>query len=203
MYRRKPTPRWSQATAPSFEPLSLAEAKAHLRVDVADEDTLISSLVSAARLYVEARTGRMLPQRTFVVEFDGFPINGEDIVLPFAPVSAVASMSYFDTEGTTRSMTVGTNYRLALGLHLPRIKLPVLSTAWPDCANVSDAVSVSLTAGYSGGNAVPEVIKHAMRLLVGHWYENREAVVTGTISSDVGMTVDALCGIAHTGEVML
>lgn len=203
MYRRKPTPRWSQSTAPAFEPLTLAEAKSHLRVDVADEDALINSLISAARVYVEGRTGRILPQRTFTVELDGFPINGEDIVLPFAPVSAIASVSYFDTSGTAQSMTANTHYRTALGLHLPRLRLPVTATEWPDTANVSDAVSISLTAGYSGSNAVPETIKQAMRLLVGHWFENREAVVTGTISSPVQMTVDSLCGIMHTGEVML
>jgi uncharacterized phiE125 gp8 family phage protein len=203
MYRRKPTPRWSQSGNPSFEPLTLADAKAHLRVDVSDEDTLITSLISAARIYVEARTGRVLSQRAFTVELDGFPMNGEDIVLPFAPVSSIVSVSYFDTSGAAQPMVAGTNYRSALGLHLPRLRLPVTATEWPETANVSDAVSISLIAGYSGVNAVPETINQAMRLLVGHWFENREAVVTGTISSSVQMTVESLCGIMRTGEVML
>jgi uncharacterized phiE125 gp8 family phage protein len=202
MYRRKPTARWSQVTAPAFEPLSLSEAKAHLRVDVADEDALITALISAARQYIEARTGRMLPQRNFVVELDGFPVNGEDIVLPFPPVTAVSALSYFDTLGATQTLSVGTGYRLGLGLHIPRIRLPVTQTEWADTANVSDAVSISLTGGYANAAAVPEVAKQAMRLLIGHYYENREAVLSGGGGNAIALAVDSLCGILHTGEVM-
>ena len=129
MYRRKPTARWSQITAPAFEPLSLSEAKAHLRVDVADEDALITALITAARQYIEARTGRMLPQRNFVVELDGFPDGGADIVLPFPPVTAVASVSYFDTLGATQTLALGTGYRLAIASFVRVLPPDLLGTA--------------------------------------------------------------------------
>ena len=86
-----------------------------------------------------------------------------------------------------------------------RIRLPLSASTveWPATYAASDAVRITATAGYANIQAVPEVAKHAIRLLVGHWYENREAVVTGTISSDVGLTVEALLSTLKTGELLL
>ena len=202
MYYARPNNRWAQTAQPAFEPLTLAEAKQHLRVEVADDDALITSLVIAARQYIEGRTGRILCSRAHINELAGFPRDGKDIVLPVSPVTAVASVSYFDSNGATQTLTVGTGYRLALHLSPARIRLPVSSSAWLETIAVEDAVTITFTAGYANIGAVPETAKHAVRLLIGHWYENREAVVTGTIASSLLLTVDSLCGILHSGEVM-
>ena len=199
MFHARPNIRWAQTAQPAFEPLTLAEAKQHLRVEVADDDALITSLVAAARQYIEGRTGRILCSRAYLVELGGFLRDGQDIVLPVSPVSAVSSVSYFDSNGATQTLTAGN--RLALHLHPPRVRLPVSSSVWPETITVEDAVTVSLTAGYTSIGAVPETAKHAVRLLIGHWYENREAVVQGT-STSVSLAVDSLCGILHSGEVM-
>ena len=76
-------------------------------------------------------------------------------------------------------------------------------TTWPCTAPIPDAVQITATIGSNNANGVPQVAKHAIRLLVGHWFQNREGVVNGTISSDVKMTVDALLSSLKVREMMV
>lgn len=201
----RPRFRWSLTTTGSFEPLTTAELKAHLRVEHATDDALIASLGAAARSYCELRTNHVLTARTVALEASGFPEWPHDIVLPIGPVTAITAVSYINEAGTVVTMTVNTDYRSDATVNPARIRLPLTAgtAEWPATYAASDAVRVTATAGYANAAAVPEVAKHAIRLLVGHWYENREAVVTGTISSDVGFTVDALLSTIKCGELAL
>lgn len=204
MAEARPRFRWGQLTAPSFEPLTTAELKAHLRVDIGDEDTLIAALGVAARDLCERQTGHILCSRSFYLEAERFPEYGGDIVLPLAPIASVTQVSWRTAQSGGATLQVGvanTDYRVTAALGRIRVIPP--AATWPSTALVADAVQVTATIGYATAGAVPEVGKHAIRLLVGHWFENREAVVNGTISTDVKMTVDALLSPLKVREMLL
>lgn len=201
MAEARPRFRWSQLTAPTFEPLTTAELKAHLRVDVADEDTLIAALGVAAREYCERQTGYIISGRSFYFEASGFPDGNGDLVLPLGPFAVITQLAWYPCNGNALTVGVsGTNYRAneALG----RIRLMEQVATWPCTAPIPDAVQITATIGSNNANGVPQVAKHAIRLLVGHWFQNREGVVNGTISSDVKMTVDALLSSLKVREMM-
>ena len=186
----RPTLRYAQTAAAAFEPLTLAELKLHLRTDESADDALITSLGVAARTYVETRTNHILCARTFYFEANAFPADGNEIVFPLAPVTAVASVVYVDTAQTVQTLAV--TYRLQSNIIPSRLRTALTESVWVDTGYADDAVRITATVGYANAAAVPSQAKQAILLLVGHWYENREAVVNGTISSDVKMTVEAL-----------
>jgi uncharacterized phiE125 gp8 family phage protein len=200
----RPRFRWGAVGAATFAPLTVAELKTHLRVDNSDEDALIASLGEAARDYVERHTSVILCSRSFYLEADGFPSERNDIVLPIGPVTAVTQVGWRPVGGDTVQVgTVNTDYRASSNLTPLRIRLPVLKTEWPRTEVATDAVQITVVAGYASAAEVPEMAKHAIRLMVGHWYENREAVVNGTISTDVKFTVEALLGTMKQREMLL
>jgi len=197
------TRRWAAITAPAIEPLTLAEAKAHLRVDGNDEDALITALIAAARTYVERRTSITAGQRNYRMELSRFPYDGADIIMPTSPCSAVSSITYVKPDTTSATLTVSTDYRLAFAVPPGRIRLPYGKTEWPETIETAeDAVVVLFTAGYDAAGNMPATIGQVCRLLIGHWFENREAVVVGTISKEMELAVSSLCGALWVGEVM-
>jgi hypothetical protein len=193
--------RYAQTAAASFEPLTLAELKLHLRVDDDTENTLIASLQTAARTYVEARTNHILCTRAFYLEASAFPTQGGPIVFPIGPVTAVSALQYVDSATNTAITMSSSGYRLQSNLLPSRLRLALGTSEWPDAAVIDDAVRVTATVGYANQAAVPEQAKHAIRLLAGHWFENREGVVNGTISSDVKIAVEALLRSLWLAEV--
>lgn len=180
-------------TAPAQEPLSLDEVKDHLRVDVADEDGLIASLLTAARQHVEAFTKRALVTQTWDLKLCGFtdPDYYQDgaLWLPFPPVSSVTSISYVDTNGATQTWAAA-NYTtdLTTGPHARRARIALAyGISFPSVRAVLNNVTVRFVCGYGDPDAVPDGIRAAMKLLVGQWYAAREpSPVT------VPTTVDAL-----------
>lgn len=202
MAEARPRFRWSPVSAPAFEPLTTAELKAHLRVDLNDEDTLIAALGVAARDYCERHTNLITSTRAFYLEASGFPAGNGDIILPITPVVSVSQLAWRrPADGSLQIGVVDTDYRFAG--EMQRIRLKPSETSWPSTGISEDAVQVSVVAGYATAAAVPQIVKHAIRLLVGHWYENREAVINGTISTDVKMTVDALLSTVKVREMLL
>ena len=186
----RPSLKYAQTAAAAFEPLTLAELKLHLRCDVDADDALITSLGVAARTYVETRTNHILCGRAFYLEANAFPPDGNEIVFPIAPVTAIASVAYVD--GAQTVQTLAATYRLQSNIIPSKLRTALTDSAWPVTGYADDAVRITATVGYANAAAVPSQAKQAILLLVGHWYENREAVVNGTISSDVKMTVEAL-----------
>lgn len=178
-------------TAPTEEPLTLAEAKAQLRVDHGADDALILALVRAARELVEARTGRRLVSTGVVCYLDRFPCaRGGLIELPGGTVSAIASVKYRDPDGILQTLAPA-GYQTDTN-SIPARMLPAYGTSWPDTRELPAAVEIHYTAGYGGAAAVPETLKSAMRLLIGHLYENREAVSSGTHGNELPLGVEAL-----------
>jgi len=161
---------YTVVTAPATEPLTLAEAKDHLGVVHASDDALITSMVSAARELVEVQTGRTVAVTTFDLFLDRFPPGDEAIRLPKPPAQSVTSLKYIDLDGVEQ--TVPPSVYVFDGDSTPGRVYLDHGKSWPDAREQRHAVTVRFVAGYS---AVPERVKHLVRLLVGAMYEQREA----------------------------
>ncbi len=177
-------------TAPGVEPVSLAEAKSHLRVDTTDDDALITALITAAREQVENDTRRALVTQTWDYVLDAFP-SGSEIVLPLPPLQSVTSITYRDKDGNSSTFDAS-NYVVDTAGMFGRVVLKS-GVTWPSVTLYpAGAVTVRFVAGYGDAGAVPQSLKQAILLLVGHLYENREAAIMGTIVRDLPLGYDAL-----------
>lgn len=172
--------------SPTEEPVSLAEAKLHLRVDFNEDDALILALISAARQAAETLTGRQLITARWRLVLDRFPgqqgmaCSSEDsfslpshaFLLFKCPVQAVASIQYLDTGG--QQQTLETNlYTLDAACEPARIT-PIFGETWPVSLPQIGSVSVTFDAGYGSASDVPEGLKSWIKLRVGSLYAHRE-----------------------------
>lgn len=180
-------------TAPAAEPITTAEAKTHLRVDNSDDDTYIGTLITAARRWVENTCGLALVNTTYDGAIDAFPHVDGAIVFPKYPLSSVTSVTYYDDDLSTSTVFSSSNYQVDTFKRPPRIVLKN-GASWPsDSLRLSSGVVVRFVAGYgASGSNVPEDIKHAIKLLVGQLYANREPEVTGATIAPIAFTLDAL-----------
>ena len=167
--------------APDDEPVSLDEAKLHLRVDGADDDSLITALITAARQQAENRTGRALVTQKWRYDLATFPVD--TVELPKPPLASVESITYLDADGTRQTLT-DSAYEVYTA-SLAGVVNPAYDTAWPACREQPGSVQISYTAGYGDAAAVPQLIKAWMLLAIATWYAQREAVITGTIVSEL------------------
>lgn len=155
---------------PVLEPVTLAEAKTHCRVDYSTDDTLIGSLITAARQRIEEVTGRRLVTQTVDEYLDEFDPNGDPLLLTAFPVSSVTSVRYYDTDDTLQTMDAD-DYWADVRSFPPRI---VVKDAWPTLGGRPSAVVVRSVVGVAVAS-VPEPLKLAVKWTVAHWYESREA----------------------------
>jgi uncharacterized phiE125 gp8 family phage protein len=155
-------------TPAATEPVTLDEAKLHLRVDHAEEDSLIALYIQSARQYVEKVTNRILMTST-VQEFynDYIPCSLE---LRFSPVQSLTFLKYMDEDEVLQTIDAA-DYDKDLNSE-PSVITPKLS--WPAVAAVKQVAEVEYVAGYESAAAVPANIKSAILLLVGEMYETRE-----------------------------
>lgn len=179
-------------TAPATEPVTTAEAKLHLRVDISTDDTHIDNLVSAARQHVEAWLCRALITQTWDYKLASLP-SSRYIELPLAPLVSVTSVTYVPDGGN--STTFSSSY-YAVDADAEPGRVDLVSTAdWPsDALRPGLPITVRFVAGYGSASAVPKAIKQAILLLVGHWYENREAIAIAKVGKfmDLPLAVEAL-----------
>lgn len=171
------------SVAPSSEPLLLAEAKAHLRVDHSDEDDLITALIVAARIAIENYLDQKLITQTIIEYFDAFPTTV--IPLTFWPVASITSIQYLDSDGTEQtwgSANYTTDIYGQFGEGPARIT-PAYSVSYPSTRDVVNSVYVTYVAGYGAAAAVPALIKSAMYLLITDLYDGRGERSTGALFS--------------------
>lgn len=170
-------------TPPTIDPISLSEAKAHLRVAIADDDGLIAGYILAAREHIENETRRAFLTQTWDYTIDYcWPcerVGGSykrRIVLPRPPVQSVTSITYIDLNGATQTLAAN-QYKLAKADTGEWFIEPAYGVTWPSVRNEMAAVTVRFVAGYGANPGdVPEPLRQAILLLIGHFYENREAV---------------------------
>lgn len=180
-----------RVTEPSEEPITLADAKLHLRVDHLDDDLLITSLITAAREYVELVTVRALMTQTWELRLNNWP--GSPVELPFPPLASVVSIVYTKEDGTTA--TVATSVYALDTTGVPGRVFLKPDQSWPsDALYPVNAICIQYTAGWSAAAAVPEMIKAAMKLYLGSLYENREQAVmaSGLSAAMLPLGIDAL-----------
>lgn len=166
--------RYAVVSEPAVEPVSLAEAKAHLRVTSSDEDTEITMLIEAARRMVEREGWHALITQTWDVYLDAFP-SGDTLRLP-NPLQSVTGVYYTPDGGAEQTMSAG-DY--IVDTTIPARLTLAVGASWPGDALQSIAgVRVRVVVGFgSAGSDVPATLRSAVLLAMAHLYENREAVV--------------------------
>ena len=188
------------ATQPAVEPVTLAEAKQHLRVDISDDDTYIGALITAARQWVEEYLDRALVSQQLTMRLDSFPYEFE---LPRPPMASsgtltATTITYTLDPGGSGTATPTTTTLSASTYRVDREDTPgrirtIYGGTWPSHLSDPNAVAVTWWAGYGAeGSNVPAAIRHAILILVGHMYEQRLAVLTGSISKEIEFGVKAL-----------
>ena len=189
----------STASTVHDRPITTDDAKEHLRiVDSTDDDDYIDALIDAATTWCEDYCDRTFADKQYTVAFDDF--FGTRIELPRPPVrlnataaSATVTISYVDTGGATQTLTwaqSGTQHFRLDRDHVPALVYPKYLEVWPSVRLDDKAVQITYLAGYGGTANVPTPAKHAIKMLVGHWYANREAV--GNVGQNVPIGVHAL-----------
>ena len=161
--------------APAEEPLTLAEAKSHLRVDGTDEDTYIASLIAAARERAESETWRALVTQTLRAHLDCWP-SANYIKLPRSPLQSVTHIKYYDESDVATTMAPS-DYIVSTAREPGRITLRN-GKSWPTSTlRAADGIEIEFIAGYGLAADVPQQLKQGVLLTIGHWFENREDVV--------------------------
>jgi uncharacterized phiE125 gp8 family phage protein len=156
---------------PAEEPVSLAEAKAFLKVDDTAQDGLIVTLIGAARLHIEGVTGRALLAQSWRVVLDAWPADRQ-VKLPVTPFMALTEITAYDAAGT------GFEVPLAQFMSEPvRLLLPDLVNGMP-VLRERQGIEIDYVAGFgTEPEDVPADIRQALLLLVGYWFEHRDAVI--------------------------
>lgn len=167
-------------TPPSDYPLTLAELKAHLRVDTSDEDGLITAYLAAATSHAEKFLGRALITQTLELVLDKF--YDAQIVIPMPPLQSVASVRYDDSSGDEQLLAENTDYLVDTASAPGWIA--AVNKTWPTTIDTINAVRIRYIAGYVDSNSpqaenVPFDIKAAIMLMAGSLYAHRENVVVG------------------------
>ncbi|MEJ2124532.1 MAG: head-tail connector protein [Alphaproteobacteria bacterium] len=175
---------------PSVEPLSLDEAKTHCRIDTNTEDTLVSSLVLAARLYMEHNLGLALIRQSWSLYLDAWP-EKTYVELPLSPLIDIDAIRVYGQSGTYTTIDPGQFYIDTISRR-PRL-VREEGQSWPVPGRNANAVEIAFTAGYGEtADDVPMPIRQAIQLLIAHWYEEREPIVFGHDANTMPLTVASL-----------
>jgi uncharacterized phiE125 gp8 family phage protein len=211
-------PRWNDKlkTAATSTPMSRQDVKDHLRLDTTDDDNLVDRLTTAATHKIETDTGRALFTQTWTIYMDDWPrVNSRSrgahthgrldykdaIIVTRPPLSSVSSIKYKDVDGTQQTLAAS-QYQVDTNSEPGRIMLEPGSSGWPALETGRIApIEIEFICGYgstqwSGSTAgsVPAEAIQAMLLLIGHWYENRESVIIGTVPQAIQLNYLDLIG---------
>lgn len=174
--------------APASEPVSLAEAKAQLRVVGTDDDQLLAALITAARRVVEARTGLCLIAQAWLCLRDGWPEDGV-IELPVAPLIDVEEIGVFG-EDDQKAVIDPAHYIVDAASRPPRVLLRG-SRQWPRPGRAVNGIGLRVQAGFGPSAAdVPQPLRQAVELLVAHFYAQRGDEPGGGLPVSLGALLD-------------
>ena len=174
-------------TPPEVEPVTLEEAKAHLRLESDADDAYVSALVTAARERVELFLRRALITQTFEYTLDGFPPKPL-IDLPRPPLQSVESIQYMDSAGNVQTLAPEDYVADASSNEIARVAL-AWNRFWPITRCSINSVVIQFTAGYGdAGEDVPQGIRQGILIEVSNLYENREDVVVGQAISMLSLS---------------
>lgn len=152
-------------------PVSVAEAKHHLRITHSDDDTYIETLLLAATHHCEEFQRRKYLEQTVVEKFDSFATT---IRPRYSPLISINSIQYVDTASSTQTLDAA-EYDVDTTEEPGRIT-PAYTKSWPATRDMMNAVTLTYLAGYGTADQVPDEFKQAILLLVGHLYQHRMTV---------------------------
>jgi uncharacterized phiE125 gp8 family phage protein len=151
---------------PAVEPVTLAEAKAHLRLDGAAEDELLAGLIRAARQELERATGLALIDQHWRMTLDAVP---ETVAVPLHPIREIVAVTAFGSEGDASTVPAG-DYTADLASRPARLRF----LKRPSPGRSMNGIEIDVRAGFGeAGGDVPEPLRRALLVLVAHWYEFR------------------------------
>lgn len=159
--------------APLTTPITLAEVKEQLRVEGTDDDTMLTRLIDVAVAYTDVRgaLGQAMITQKWAQWVDSTPPQSVSLIL--GPVQGVTRVRYYDTDGDLQTDDIdnyevfGTEFATKIG--------PKSGFSWPVAQDRQDAIKIEYEIGYGDATTdVPQTIRHALLLMVGHWYDNRE-----------------------------
>ena len=164
-------------TPPATLPLSLSDMKLHARIDVTDDDSLVSGFIKAATERLDGRDGSLgicLITQTWKLSLDGFP---SEISIPLRPCQSIDSITYLDGTGTLQTLAALGYRATGLGSMDGARIASAYGTSWPATIAVADAVTITFTAGFGSTSAsIPEPLRLAVAMRAAHLYEHRESV---------------------------
>ena len=167
-------------TPASTYPVSLTEAKSHLKVDTTADDTYIESIIKAATQLSEEYTNRFFIDTVIEQYASSF---AELETLFKSKVSVISFVKYYDSNNTLQTLS-DTIYDAQVRYEPAQIQLAD-GQSYPAFTKRNDAVEVKYTVGYGAASDVPEIIKQAILLTIGNFYANRESVIVGRMVSEL------------------
>ena len=180
-------PNYRLVTTPATEPLTLNEVKLFLRVDDTTEDDLITSLITAARGLVEGHTWMPLISQTWAMQFDKDELNLLVWNINKAPLISVSSITYYDSDNNIQTLAAS-SYEVDIYGSPARFRIKTM----PSVYDRMNALQLNFVCGYANAAAVPQPIKQALYMIIGHLYENRQDVITGTQVNEIPMASEYL-----------
>ena len=159
--------------APSTTPITLAEVKEQLRVEGTDDDAILTRLIDVAVAYTDVRgaLGQAMITQKWAQWVDSTPPQSIGLVL--GPIQGVTAVKYYDTDGALQTDDVN-NYEV-FGTEFATKIGPKSGFSWPVTQDRQDAIKIEYEIGYGDATTdVPQTIRHAILLMIGHWYDNRE-----------------------------
>lgn len=185
-------------TGPTEEPVSVAEIVEHSRLDTVESSTYVAGLIAAAREHVEQLAWRALMTQTWELWLDDWP-DEDELRLPYPPLASVLSVKYYDD--ADQESTLDSNAYYVDTIEEPGRIVLRNGQAWPGTTlRVANGIAVRFEAGWASASDVPAAYKQAVRLLVGYWYENREAAQGGNVPAEIAFSIDALIGLTRAFE---
>lgn len=171
---------------PAVEPVTLAQAKAFLKVDDSTEDALITTLITAARLHVEGVTGKALIAQSWRINLDYWPAD-RVVKLPVRPLISITAITAYDGDGMAHAIAAAQFFAEPARLLLP------LNVAGMPVLREHGGIEVDYVAGFGATAAdVPADVVQAMLVLIGYWFEHRDAVIVAGSGAVVPSGFDRL-----------
>lgn len=168
-------------TAPASDPVTLEETKEHIHVDHSDEDMRIADFIRTAAQRLDGRDGslgRCLITQTWKLILDRFPA---EITIPLPPCQSITSITYTDAAGTPQTLDPAEYQVIGLASADPARIRPAFGKSWPGYRSVPEGIAITFVAGFGDDpEDIPEPIRTAIKMHVGHLFEHRESVVLGT-----------------------
>jgi uncharacterized phiE125 gp8 family phage protein len=172
-------------TPPAATPISLAEAKAQLNLDLSESDALVAGFVRSATEAIENMTGLRLLDQVWDYSIDAFPGRCGWIRLPLAPLTSIVQITYMNEQGTVLTLLPATYLVRGIGSVQPGRIILGVDQQWPTTWRGVGAVTIRMRVGWPTHNQVPEDLRQSVMMLVAYWFNQREAASIGPDSGPV------------------